>query len=115
MSMKEVLCGTGSTSIRPEAEITELMRSGALILDVRTRMEAKKGIVPGATNIPLLRLKRHLDGLPRDRTIITYCGTGERAGKARDLLEAAGYRAVNGGSYKTLLRLSGQDATVAAR
>ena len=110
--LKEVLCGTGGTSVRPEAEITGLLRSGAFVLDVRTKMEAKKGLVPGAKNIPLLRLMRQLDELSRDRTIITYCGTGERAGKARDMLEAAGYRVLNGGSYETLLKLTGNETSV---
>jgi phage shock protein E len=67
----------------------------------------KKGVAPGAKNIPLPRLKRHLDELPRRKTIVTYCGSGERAGKAKDILDAAGFKAVNGGSYATVLRLLG--------
>lgn len=108
--LKAVLCGTGSESIRPPAEVAKLIASGSLILDVRTKMEAKKGMVPGAINIPLLRLKRHLDELPRDRMIVTYCGTGERAGKARDILDAAGFQVSNGGGYQTLLALTGKPA-----
>ncbi len=85
----------------------ELIRDGAFILDVRTKMEAKKGVVQGATNIPLLRLKHHIQELPADEVIVTYCGTGERAGKASDILEAAGLKAANGGSYATILKLVG--------
>ena len=73
-------------------------------------MEAKKGVAPGATSIPLLRLKRHLDELPRNKVIVTYCGTGERAGKAKDILEAAGFRAVNGGGYAGIVKILGQKA-----
>ena len=107
--LKKILRGTGSELIRPESEVASLIKNGAFILDVRTKMEAKKGMALGATNIPLLRLKRHLDELPSDRTIVTYCGTGERAGKAKDILEAADFKAVNGGKYETLLKLSGGD------
>ena len=38
----------------------------------------------GATNIPLSALKRHMDELPRDRNMVLYCGTGGRAGKAKE-------------------------------
>ena len=103
--IKKKLCGSGATSVRPAKEIADLIKKGAFILDVRTLFEAKKGIAPGATNIPLLRLKRHLDELPIKKTIVTYCGTGERAGKAKDILESAGFQAVNGGGYSGILEI----------
>jgi phage shock protein E len=105
--VKELLCGSGATSVMPPNEIADLIKNGAFILDVRTKIETRKGIASGATSIPLLRLKRHLDELPRDRTIVTYCGTGERAGKAKDILEASGFKAVNGGGYEGILEILG--------
>ncbi|MBK9105149.1 MAG: rhodanese-like domain-containing protein [Saprospiraceae bacterium] len=105
--IEKLLCGSGTESIRPANEILLAIKKGAFILDVRTIMEARKGIVPGAKNIPLLRLKRHLDELPRDKTIVTYCGTGARAGKAKDILNAAGFVVVNGGSYEGILEMLG--------
>ena len=59
--------GTGTSSVRPDEEIAEAIENGAFILDVRTGLEAKRGMVPGATNISLLRLKHHLDELPRQQ------------------------------------------------
>jgi rhodanese-related sulfurtransferase len=103
--LKEILCGSGAKSVAPAKEVAELLNGGAFLLDVRTKMEAKKGIAPGATNLPLLRLKRHLDELPRNQTIVTYCGTGERAGKAKDILVAAGFKAVNAGSYAGIVKI----------
>ena len=97
--------GSGTSSIRPEQEVADLIKNGAFILDVRLGLEAKKGMVPGATNIDLLVLKRHLDELPRDRTIVTYCKSGGRAGKARDILDRNGFTVVNGGDYKSLLKI----------
>ena len=108
-AIKTVLCGSGSTSVLPKTEVSDLIRKGAFILDVRTIFEAKKGVAPGATNIPLLRLKRHLTELPHNRTIVTYCGTGERAGKAKDILEANGFRAANGGSYAGIMHIVGNN------
>ena len=104
-AVKKVLCGSGSTSVLPTDEVADLIEKGAFILDVRTIFEAKKGVAPGATNIPLLRLKRHLKELPHNRTIVTYCGTGERAGKAQDILEANGFHAANGGSYAGIVEI----------
>ena len=95
-----------STKLPPDA-VAKLIRNEAFVLDVRARLEAKIGMAPGAANIPLLRLKRHLDELPRDRTIVTYCGTGARAGLAKEFLEANGFKAANGGSYKAILRILG--------
>ena len=106
--LKKLLCGSGSESVRPEKEITDLIKSGAFILDVRTMMEDKKGVAQGAKNIPLLRLKRHLDELPHDKILVTYCGTGERAGKAKDILEAAGFKAVNDGNYAAISKIVGK-------
>ena len=56
-------------------------------------------------NIPLLALKRRLAELPRDRNIVLYCGTGARAGKAKEALDAKGFKAFNGGSYKDVLTI----------
>ena len=97
--------GSGTRSRRPEEEVAELIKNGAFILDVRTGLEARKGTAPGATNIDLLVLKRHLDELPRDRTIVTYCKSGGRAGKARDILDRSGFDAVNGGDYESIVKI----------
>jgi ArsR family transcriptional regulator len=43
------------------------------VLDVRPEDEFNLGHVPGALNVPLSQLERHLADLPRDRTIVAYC------------------------------------------
>ncbi len=75
------------------------------MLDVRNPEETKAGIARGAKNIPLAELQNHLQELPRDRTIVTYCNRGGRAAKAKHLLEANGFKAVNGGGYKAILKI----------
>ena len=52
------------------------------------------------------RQLRLLGELPRDRTIVTYCMTGGRAGKARDILERNGFKVVNGGGYETVRKIA---------
>ena len=98
--------GSGTRSISLESEVAEAIRSGACIVDVRLALEARKAKVPGAKNIDLLVLGRHLDELPRDRTIVTYCMTGGRAGKARDILERNGFKVINGGGYETIRKIA---------
>lgn len=105
--LEKLLLGSGIDSIRPAKEISALITQGAFLLDVRTNLEAKKGIAPGAKHISLLRIKHHLQELPKDKIIVTYCGTGARAGKAKDDLEKAGFRVVNGGSYDGILKILG--------
>ena len=92
-------------SIKSPEEISELIKSGAIILDVRSNLESRRGTAEGAVNIPFLKLKSNLDKLPKDKTIIVYCGTGGRADKALNILQKAGFNAVNGGGYKGILKI----------
>ncbi len=93
----------------PPEETAKLLKKGAFLVDVRTKLEARRGMAAGATNYSLLTIKRHLDELPRDKDIVLYCGTGARAGKVKEILDAAGFRAFNGGGYKTILEIVGKN------
>jgi phage shock protein E len=101
------ISGRRTGSLMPAKEVAELIKNGAFILDVRPITETKKGMVPGAVNIPLPRLKRHLDEFPYDKTIVTCCGTSDRAAKAKDILEAAGFTVVSGGSFDGIMKMLG--------
>jgi rhodanese-related sulfurtransferase len=50
-----------------------LSRGDVTVIDVRPSAEFEAGHVAGARSMPLAVLKRRLDGLPRDRDIVTYC------------------------------------------
>ncbi|MBG6183108.1 hydroxyacylglutathione hydrolase [Arthrobacter sp. CAN_A214] len=72
----------------------------ALILDVRNRTEHTSGHVPGAHQLNGGRLMWHLDELPTDGTIVTYCQSGLRNSVAASALRRAGYDVVElDGSY----------------
>lgn len=43
------------------------------LLDVRPEAEYALGHLPGAINVPLSKLKRHLADLPKNREIVAYC------------------------------------------
>ena len=66
---------------------------GLFVLDVRSAEDFAKGHIPTATNIPLLDLPAKLGTLPKDKTIITYCGniTCALAPKAALVLAEKGF------------------------
>ena len=105
----DALCGTTPPASR--AQIEKALENHAMILDVRMYVETRKegaNIIPEARNIPLLRLLWNLDELPRDRTIITYCESGKRAGKVADMLNARGFKAISGGGISNLQTILGE-------
>jgi rhodanese-related sulfurtransferase/predicted transcriptional regulator len=56
------------------AELTRRMKKGLVtLIDVRPEDEFALGHVPGARNIPLSELKRHLSKLDRKTEIVAYC------------------------------------------
>ncbi len=65
---------------------------GAASLDTREPDEYGSGHIEGAIHIPLGKLPREAQTVPRDRPLVVYCGHGERASTAISLLEAAGFR-----------------------
>ena len=75
------------------ADVKELLKDYAVLLDVRPRQEFASGHLRGAINIPIDELRDRLSELPRGRQIITYC-RGEYcllADEAADLLRASGF------------------------
>ena len=84
---------------------TELQKDD-FILDVRTPGEFGRGSIPNAKNIPVDDLRGRLDDLPKDRTILVYCGVGLRSYIACRILEQNGFdvRNLPGGyiTYRTV-------------
>lgn len=78
------------------SEARRLVGSGALLVDVRTPKEFSTGHIDGAVNIPLQGLDQRLGELgAKDRAIVLYCRSGNRSGRARRMLESAGFRSVH--------------------
>lgn len=82
----------------------ELMKEGAVILDVRTPGEYATGHIKGSLNIPVDSLGRNLNKLKqKDKHIITCCASGMRSAAAKNLLRSSGYTSVhNGGAWHSL-------------
>ena len=70
-----------------------------VLLDVRTvhEFQSETGHLRGAILIPLQELPVRVDELngAREKTIIAYCRTGNRSGKAAAWLHQRGFRVLN--------------------
>lgn len=72
----------------------------ALLLDVRNKTEFADGHLPGAQQLSAGRLMWHLDELPDEGTILSYCQSGVRNSVAASALRRAGRDVVEiAGSY----------------
>ncbi len=90
--------------LTPSANYAELIKAGAIILDVRTKGEYTGGHIKGSINISVDQLSANLHRLPdKRRPIIACCASGMRSGSAKSILKASGYTQVyNGGSWGSL-------------
>jgi NADPH-dependent 2,4-dienoyl-CoA reductase/sulfur reductase-like enzyme/rhodanese-related sulfurtransferase len=69
--------------------------NGGFLLDVRNPPELAVESVPNALNIPLQELRARLGELPRDREILVFCRSGQRAYYATRVLLQNGLKARN--------------------
>jgi phage shock protein E len=80
--------------IKPSVNYAELLRNGAIVLDVRTPSEFNQAHIDGALNIPIEKLRDNLHQLARQTAIIACCADGSKSWYAKNLLDANGYRLV---------------------
>jgi phage shock protein E len=97
-TIKNIL-GLGS-----KTDFTQMVKEGAIILDVRTKGEFESGHIRGAINISVDQLRNNLAKLKdKNQTIITCCASGMRSASAKAILSSNGYTKVyNGGGWRGL-------------
>jgi phage shock protein E len=90
----------------PQVDYAELVKNGAIILDVRSKGEYSGGHIKGSMNIPVDTLAANLSKLKnKSAPIITCCASGVRSGQALNILKANGFEKVyNGGGWSSLAR-----------
>jgi len=95
--------------IGPKTDFAELVKQGAMILDVRTKNEYNTGHIQGSVNIPVEQLSNNLGKLKdKKRVIITCCASGMRSASAKGILTSNGFTTVyNGGAWHSLDRKLG--------
>lgn len=82
----------------PDITIEETWRRAggeSQLIDVREEVEVADGMIPGARHICLGTLLARLSEIDQARPVIVICRSGNRSGRATDLLVAAGFRAEN--------------------
>lgn len=77
-------------------QLSNLVKDGAYLLDVRSPQEYKEGHIKGATLIPQYELKFRRNELPKDKNknIVVYCQSGGRSKKTCLYLKSIGYNNV---------------------
>lgn len=93
-----------------QADVPELIKNGALVIDARSAAEFSSGHIEGAINIPHTVIDRQIGGLAKSKEepIVVYCHSGMRSSHARKVLLHMGYtQVVNGGSLHHMRKILG--------
>ena len=86
-------------------KLSGYLRSGAIVVDVRSGAEFDTGSALGAKNIPLNTLESRKEEIKASgKLVITCCRSGARSEQARSILHDAGLDVINGGSWKAVER-----------
>ena len=87
-----------------KTDYADLVKKGAIILDVRSKGEFAGGHIKGSINIPVDQLANNLSKLKdKNKTIITCCASGMRSGSAKSWMLSNGFTEVyNGGGWAGL-------------
>jgi rhodanese-related sulfurtransferase len=90
----------------PKVDLSQLIREGATILDVRTKGEYSQGHIKGSVNVPLDQVAAYAKKLKdKDKAIITCCASGMRSSSAKGILKSQGFTNVhNGGGWSSLVK-----------
>ena len=90
----------------------ELIGNGAKIIDVRRPEEFAQGHLEGAINVPHQDIEGLVSaiGVNLGEPVVLYCGSGRRAGVAKQQLENLGYRNVFNGTGLDAMRVADPSA-----
>lgn len=92
-----------------KARLPELLRRGAVVVDVRGPDEYAAGARPGSLNIPLGDLERRAGELDASKPVIVCCASGTRSAMAAGILARRGFKeVVNAGPWRNTLLEDGQ-------
>lgn len=87
-----------------QSELKALLDGKATVVDVRTPAEFAAGHHPRAKNIPVDEVQSRIAEFgDKSKPVVVYCASGNRSGRAKQVLLAAGYKDVtNAGGYHDL-------------
>lgn len=89
-----------------QSELKSLLDGKATVVDVRTPGEFAAGHHPRAKNIPVDQVQSRIAEFgDKSKPVVVYCASGNRSGRAKRMLEAAGYKnVINAGGFRDLPR-----------
>ena len=94
-------CGTDKKELSTDRVITcsqkdELVKDGAILIDVRTAQEYAEGNLEGSINLTVDTISINIEKLVPDKnaTIVVYCRSGNRSATAKSTLNSLGYKNV---------------------
>lgn len=87
-----------------KTDYAQLLKDGAVIIDVRSPQEYAQGAIPGSENIPLGSIPSRIKQIKSlEIPVICVCASGMRSGSAKAQLKAAGVDAYNGGPWTKMI------------
>ena len=99
MSILKKIFGIKST------DYNQLIKDGAIIIDVRTPGEFNSGHINGATNVPLDKIKSKIKKIENlKKPVLFCCASGMRSGQATSITKSRGIDVYNGGGWSSLDR-----------
>lgn len=88
-------------------QLSDAIKNGAFLVDVRTPAEFAAGSVKGAVNIPLDKITGQLSAFKNKKAIVVFCRSGSRSGMAKSILEQNGVsQVINGGTWEAVRALT---------
>lgn len=89
-----------------KSSIKDVLRKGAIIIDVRHVNEYDQGRVPESINIPLNLIPSNIERIKgMERPVVLCCVSGNRSGQAARILKSNGIKNIyNGGSWMNVLK-----------
>jgi rhodanese-related sulfurtransferase len=82
----------GEMDVQEFSALVKKPAEGFVVIDVRSTSEMTDGKLPNTINIPLEELESRLAEIPKDKTLVLHCSTGNRAEMAYNVLEKAGFK-----------------------
>ena len=91
-------------------QLTEAVKNGAFLVDVRTPAEFAEGSIKGAVNIPLDKVPTELSKFKGKENIVVFCRSGNRSCQAKSILEQNGFKdVINGGTWQNVNKVINQE------
>lgn len=86
-----------------EENLEDIIKKGAVIIDVRTKEEYDEDHIKGSLNIPLNEIEKAMTWLIKDVPLVVCCASGSRSAVAKKILETSGFKRVyNGGCWSDI-------------